>query len=305
MGIKRDVDSGKRDSLGRTIKVSGASLSNEGNIKTRMSLLQGAHGERTDDERDMHYDEILETLDDIPFDYSITRDGSGGMLSPSDVAHSYGYDGDFDDLKVTIPMGYDKIWAEANYNTVVEGHKNEMDMDFDGHSLTMPVDTFLELARDEDKLIGCFEGIYNGEAQSETEIENVTRKMVEDALPKDDTEYYSDLFADEIADDLRNECNFYFDDRVLEILETQYGYDHDEYDDPSEHPNYDEAAIAAESDIDDEVYEHYSRAKKIAQETVDGLREHMMNNIGEYQDAFGDVSVDDGLIMDYITDSYY
>lgn len=151
MGTKRDIDSGKVDALGRPIKVSGNSIANEKNIKTRMSLLQGAHGERTDDERDMHYDEVLDTLDDIPFDYSITRGGSGNMLSPSDVAHSYAYDEDFDDLKVTVPMGHDKIWAQANYNTVVEGHKNEIDMEFDGYSVTMPVDTFLELARDEDE----------------------------------------------------------------------------------------------------------------------------------------------------------
>lgn len=154
-------------------------------------------------------------------------------------------------------------------------------------------------------MIDCFEGIYNGEPQSEIEIEDVTRSMVEDALPAGDTDYYSDLFADEMADDLRTELEYDMDNRVLEILETQYGYDSDEYDEPEEHPNYDDAASAAEDDIEDEVDEHYSRAKRIAEESIDDLREHMMYNIHEYQDVFGDVSISDGQIMDYISESYY
>lgn len=300
MGIKRDIDSGKRDSLGRVIKVSSASLSSEENAKTKMGMIQDSQGRMTDEEMDEKYDEVLELLDDVPFDFNIGRESTGNFSSPADVAHSFAYYDDSDDFKVTVPMGHSSIWAEGNYNAVIKDTEHEDDMEFEGSSVTMSAGKFLELLKEEDELIDCFEGIYNGEPQSEIEIENVVRERVENALPPGDTAYYAEMYADEAAENYREELEDDLDSRIEEVMEEEYDYDPEEYSSIEEHPDYDDARATVESSIDSEVQDYWDTVNDNAVSAVDALREEMMYNTHEYEDFNGDIYISDSEVYNYI-----
>lgn len=60
MGVKRDIDSGKKDSLGRIIKVSGASMANEENAAVRAQQLSDIDLDMTVD--DVDFDEAMDIL---------------------------------------------------------------------------------------------------------------------------------------------------------------------------------------------------------------------------------------------------
>lgn len=120
--VKRNIDSGRVDSLGRPIKVSGSAQN--ASIEGKKSLFPPQS--------------IISKSLNVP--YPITIEHDGDEITPDDAAQLFSKG---KEPTVSMSLGVDEIVAESN-RFALWGHDEPQGVSSQGHMVSMPLSTFMK-----------------------------------------------------------------------------------------------------------------------------------------------------------------
>ena len=166
--VKRNIDSGRVDSLGRLIKVSGAAQN--GSIEGKKSMFPPQS--------------IISKSLNVP--YLITIEHDGNEITPDDAAQLFSKG---KEPTVSMSMGVDEIVAESN-RFALWGHDEPHGVSSQGHMVSMPLSTFMK------------QDDYFHSSVVTIERDIVLSPMGFDALMEDKVD---EVFTDDVMEDLVSE----------------------------------------------------------------------------------------------------